>query len=155
MQAVTTRPASRAPERRDAAPEPRSSARRSPEWKFGGFQRQNRTDKPTEKIEPRTLHQTYFKSVGPRTYAAQLKEAGNGNHFLVLTEGKRDKKTNELKKCSLFVFSEDFDAFKDMLRDAFKYIAEHPVSAEVKSRQQKYWAKKKSNQPRMNADGRR
>src|SRR5260370_157969 len=39
------------------------------------------------------LFQHWFKSVGPRTYAAQLKKAGNGNHYLVLTEGRRDDKT--------------------------------------------------------------
>src|SRR5881392_109838 len=58
------------------------------------------------KGEPKILFQKYFKSVGPRTYAAQLKEAGNGNHFLVLTEGKRDPETNEVKKLKLFVYSE-------------------------------------------------
>ena len=37
--------------------------------------------------EPRILYQTYFKSVGTRTYAAQVKEASNGNHFITLTSG--------------------------------------------------------------------
>src|SRR5689334_13186406 len=60
------------------------------------------------KPEPKILSQKYFKSVGPRTYAAQLMEAGNGNHYLVLTEGKRDEKTGEVRKSKLFVFSEDF-----------------------------------------------
>jgi hypothetical protein len=49
-------------------------------------------DKP--KPEPKILHQSYFKSVGPRTYASQLKELPNGNHLLVLTEGKRDQAVN-------------------------------------------------------------
>src|ERR1700752_5232906 len=70
-----------------------------------------------KKAEPKTLFQQYFKSVGPRTYAAQVKEAGNGNHFIVLTEGRRDEKTDEVKKLRLFVFSEDFDAFKNLMRD--------------------------------------
>src|SRR5689334_22548662 len=47
----------------------------------------------TAKQEPKILFQKFFKSVGPRTYASQIKEAGNGNHFLVLTEGKRDEET--------------------------------------------------------------
>src|SRR5437588_9342050 len=42
--------------------------------------------KPEEAI----LFQTFFKSVGPRTYASQVKRPANGNHFLVLTEGNRD-----------------------------------------------------------------
>ena len=76
------------------------------------------------KPEPKTLFQQYFKSVGPRTYVAQVKEAGNGNHFIVLTEGRRDEKTDEVKKLRLFVFSEDFEAFKNLLRDTFKFVAE-------------------------------
>jgi hypothetical protein len=94
---------------------------------------------PRAKAEPRTLFQKYFKSVGPRTYAAQVKEAGNGNHFIVLTEGKRDEKTDELKKHSIYIFSEDFDAFRDLLRDTFAFVRDHPVSAEVKAKRQKFW----------------
>jgi hypothetical protein len=61
--------------------------------------------KPATKVEPKILFQKYFRSVGPRTYAAQIKEAGNGNHFLVITEGKRDDKTGEVKKTKVLVFS--------------------------------------------------
>ena len=53
------------------------------------------------KPEPKILFQKFFKSIGPRTYAAQVKEAGNGNHFLVLTEGRRDEKTGEVRKTRL------------------------------------------------------
>src|SRR5947208_354484 len=60
------------------------------------------------KPEAKILFQKFFKSVGPRTYAAQIKEAHNGNHFLVLTEGKRDEATNEVRKTRIFIFSEDF-----------------------------------------------
>jgi hypothetical protein len=50
----------------------------------------NRQSKP--KAEPKIIHQTFFKSVGPRTYAAQIKEIANGNHLLVLTaQAKRQK----------------------------------------------------------------
>src|SRR4051812_21949153 len=70
---------------------------------------------PAEKKEAKILFQQYFKSVGPRTYAAQIKEAGNGNHFLVLTEGKRDDATGEVRKTRLFVFSEDFTEVFRML----------------------------------------
>lgn len=93
------------------------------------------------KHEPKILFQKFFKSVGPRTYAAQLKEAGNGNHFLVLTEGKRDDKTNEVKKTKLFVFSEDFPDFLAMVQDTAKFIADHPVPKDVQARREKFWKK--------------
>jgi hypothetical protein len=98
-------------------------------------------DKPEAKI----LFQRYFKSVGPRTYAAQVKEASNGNHFLVLIEGKRDKKTDEVRKTSLLVFSEDFEAFAKLFADANAFIKANPVSPEVAQRQREYWSKPRGN----------
>jgi len=94
------------------------------------------------KPEPKILFQKYFKSVGPRTYAAQLKEAGNGNHFLVLTEGKRDEKTGEVRKTRLYVFSEDFVEFFRMLHDTAVFMREHPVPEAVRQKRAKFWAKK-------------
>ena len=98
------------------------------------------------KEESKILFQKYFKSVGPRTYAAQLKEAGNGNHFLVLTEGKRDPETNEVKKLKLFVYSEDFPAYFRMLHETAQFIKAHPVPQEIKMRRMRYWAKKEAEQ---------
>jgi len=99
-----------------------------------------KNDSPKE--EPKILFQKYFKSVGPRTYASQVKEAGNGNHFLVLTEGKRDDKTGEVRKTRLFVISEDFVEFFKMLHETAQFIKANPVSDEVKERRKRYWNKK-------------
>jgi hypothetical protein len=96
---------------------------------------------PGNKPEAEILFQKYFKSVGPRTYAAQLKKAGNGNHFLVFTEGKRDDNTGEVRKTRLFVFSEDFGQFFRMLHETAQFIRDNPVSADVKAKREKYWAK--------------
>jgi len=101
-------------------------------------------DRQGPKPEPKILFQRFFKSVGPRTYAAQVKEASNGNHFLVLTEGKRDDKTGELRKLRLFLFSEDFAEFFKMFADTERFIAEHPVSAEVLKKRQQFWKKQNS-----------
>ena len=93
------------------------------------------------KAEPRILFQSYFKSVGPRTYAAQVKEAGNGNHFIVFTEGKRDDKTGEVRKTKLFVFSEDFPAFFRLIKETAEFVKANPVPDKVKQKREKYWAK--------------
>lgn len=93
------------------------------------------------KPEPVIRFQRFFKSMGPRTYAAQIKEASNGNPFLVLTEGKRDEKTGELRKSRLFIFSEDFPAFFRMLHETAQYLKANPVPEEVKRRRERYWAK--------------
>jgi len=88
------------------------------------------------------LFQQFFKSVGPRTYVAQVKQAGNGNHYLVLTEANRKKDSDEIRKTRLFIFSEDFAAFHDLLRDAKNFTERNPVSAEVAKKQNQYWQKK-------------
>ena len=97
---------------------------------------------PAPKAEPKILFQKYFKSVGPRTYAAQLKEAANGNHFLVLTEGKRDEATGELRKSRLFVFGEDFTQFFRLLHETAIFLRANPLSEEVRERRAKFWARK-------------
>jgi|SRR5581483_6174364 len=97
--------------------------------------------KPEPKKDHKILYQTYFKSVGPRTYAAQVKEAGNGNHFILLTEGRRDKETGELRKTSLIVFSEDFEQFGKLIGDTMQFVRAHPVPPEVAQRQVKHWGK--------------
>ena len=103
-------------------------------------------------VEAKILFQQFFKSVGPRTYAAQVKEAGNGNHFVVLTESKRSDGDAEPRKTRLFVFSEDFVEFFKLLSATAQFIKANPVSDEVKSRQRKYWAKK-ANAPTRASDG--
>jgi hypothetical protein len=106
---------------------------------------QGRPQSGAAKPEADILFQKYFKSVGPRTYAAQLKQAGNGNHFLVLTEGKRDEKTGEIRKTRLFVFSEDFGEFFRMLHETAQFIRQNPVPDEVKKKRERFWAKQNAN----------
>lgn len=93
------------------------------------------------KPEGEILFQQYFKSVGPRTYAAQVKRAANGNHFIVLTEGKRDDKTGEVRKTRLFVFSEDFKPFFDLVRDTVRFVKDNPLPPEVRKKRERFWAK--------------
>ena len=131
------------PARTNRGPDDKSSSppRPAPARKFNGNFQKSARGKGEPKPEADILFQTYFKSVGPRTYAAQVKRAGNGNHFVVLTEGKRDDKTGEIRKMRLFVFSEDFTAFFKMLHEAAVFIRENPVPDDVKKKREKFWAK--------------
>lgn len=104
----------------------------------------HRADGP--KPEAQILFQQFFKSVGPRTYAAQVKQASNGNQFIVLTEGKRDEKTGEVRKTRLFVFSEDFEAFFGLLRETAQFCKAHPLPKEVREKRQRFWAKQAKEQ---------
>ena len=97
---------------------------------------------PSAQTDQEILFQKFFKSVGPRTYAAQVKRARNGNHFLVLTEGRRDEKTGDVRKARAFVYSEDFVEFFRLVKSAAEFIKENPVPPEVKRRQEQFWAKR-------------
>ena len=102
-----------------------------------------RFNKPTgPKPEPKILFQEFFKSVGPRTYAAQVKQATNGNHFLVLTEGKRDDKTNELRMSRVFIYGEDFAAFFRLMQNTAVFVKDNPVPAAVRAKREKIWRNK-------------
>jgi hypothetical protein len=96
-----------------------------------------------EKAEHEILFQQYFKSACPeKTYAAQLKRAGNGNHYIVLTEGKRDPATGDVRKTRLFLYSEDFGEFFRLLKATAEFIRAHPVPDEVKQKRERFWAKR-------------
>lgn len=103
-------------------------------------------DNVPEKPEHAMLFQQYFKSVGTRTYVAQLKVATNGNHYLVLTEASRVKGTDEVRKTRIFIYSEDFKAFFDLLSAAQKFISRNPVPSDVAAKQSAFWRKAKSKQ---------
>jgi hypothetical protein len=90
------------------------------------------------------LFQKFFKSRGPRTYAAQIKEATNGNQYLVLTEGKRDKDTGDVRKIRLFLYSEDFPEFFRMLSETAHWIKANPLPEEIKKKRERYWSKQSS-----------
>jgi hypothetical protein len=138
---TTPAPANRSPVPSTRSPVPASRVPTSSSNFRNGAPPAKRNEKPESDI----LFQTYFKSVGPRTYAAQVKRAGNGNHFVVLTEGKRDDKTGEIRKTRLFVFSEDFTSFFKMLHEAAVFIRENPVPEEVKKKREKFWARNGDN----------
>jgi len=87
------------------------------------------------------LFQSFFKSVGSRTYAAQVKKASNGNQYLVITEGRRDKESGEVRKLRVNVFSEDFEAFFNLLRDTTRYIKEHPLPESFQKERLAFWKK--------------
>ncbi len=84
--------------------------------------------------EAEILFQKYFKSRSSRTYAAQVKRCSNGNHLLVLTDGRRDPKTEDLRKSRVFVFSEDFGEFFRLLQETARFHKDNPVPEEVRQR---------------------
>jgi hypothetical protein len=96
------------------------------------------------KSDHKILFQKFFKSISPRQYSVHLKECPSGNHYLVLTETKRDPETGESKKSRLFIYSEDFSQYFRMLHETAQFIKTHPVPEEITLKRQRYWAKKEA-----------
>lgn len=89
------------------------------------------------------LFQKFFKSMGPRTYAAQVKQASNGNHYLILTEGYRKPDSDEVRKARVFLYSEDFVEFFRMLHETAQWIKANPLPEEVKQKRERYWKRQR------------
>ena len=107
------------------------------------------TTKPAQQTaEHPILFQNFFKSKGPRTYAAQMKKANNGNHYLVITEGKRQKDSDEVRKTRLFVYSEDFPEFFRMIKATAQWICEHPMPKEMREKRERFWARQNAQAPK-------
>ena len=103
------------------------------------------------KPEAKILFQKYFHSVGPRTYATQVKELANGNHLLVITEGKRDPESGEVRKTRLLVFGEDFSAFFKLLQETAGFIRANPLSEEIREKRRTILGKEEQGSPRIQA----
>ena len=60
----------------------------------------------------------------------------------MLTEGKRDSETGEVRKTRLLVFGEDFTAFFKLLAETAGFIRADPLSEEIREKRRKIWAKR-------------
>lgn len=124
-------------------PQRRPGARFTPGRNSPGGGKPARGPRPAP-ADHEILFQKFFKSVGPRTYAAQVKRATNGNHYLVMTEGKRDEKTDEVRKTRLFVYSEDFVEFFRLVKSAAEFVKANPVPEDVRRKREKFWGKQRA-----------
>ena len=137
------RPSQIVPGRANSRPSSRRPSSRPPSSNGRG-----KTAGPRKDAEHEILFQKYFKSVNPqRTYASQVKKAGNGNHYVVFTEGRRDDATGEVRKTRLFVYSEDFIEFFRMLQETAHFIRDNPVPEGISKKRRQFWSRK-GDQPK-------
>jgi hypothetical protein len=109
---------------------------------------QSRKSPPLDAAPDKILFQSYFKSVGPRTYASQVKLLKNDNHMLVLTVGRPNPDGGEPIKTRLVVFAEDFVAFFRLLQETAQFIKANPLPEKVRVRRQKFWEKQATSSQR-------
>lgn len=77
---------------------------------------------------------------GRRTYYFDVRETKAGDYYLTITESK--KNTNEdgtfnFRKHKLYLYKEDFHAFKDLLEDTINFIYQEKGKEVISERHQK------------------
>jgi len=147
---VITRPATAGPA--TAGPATAGPAKTAPATASAAPAHLQTAKAAADKPEHAILFQKYFKSVGTRTYVAQLKVATNGNHYLVLTEASRIKGTDDIRKTRVFIYSEDFKAFFQLIAESQGYIATNPVPADIAQERATFWRKVNSRRGRKSAN---
>ena|SRR3990167_2849251 len=76
---------------------------------------QKEDDTMTDKTPPISTH---IVSCGSRTYFFDVKQAKNDNKYIKITESRLVKDTNEKKRTSFILFTEDVVKFADALSQA-------------------------------------
>lgn len=64
---------------------------------------------------------------GRRTYFFDVKETKAGDYYLTITESKKfsyEDGSHEYKKHKIYLYKEDFDAFKSFLNEALAFIVD-------------------------------
>jgi hypothetical protein len=106
-----------------------------------------------DKAEAKVLFEKLMQTAGPRSYAAHVKELPNGNHLLILSEGKRDGETGEIRTSRLLIYGEDFSAFFKLLHETAGFIRANPLSDEIRQKRNKFWAKKNKAEKHQKNEG--
>ena len=70
---------------------------------------------------------------------------------MVLTEGKRDPATGAVKKISLYIYSEDFVEYFNLLKATAEFVKANPVPGAIQRRQAAYWKRQNATAPNKEA----
>ncbi len=77
---------------------------------------------------------------GRRTYFFDVRETKAGDYYLTLTESKKftnDDGSYHYKKHKIYLYKEDFAAFKDTMAEMMDYIVEEKGEEVISDRHQK------------------
>ncbi|MBC9797386.1 PUR family DNA/RNA-binding protein [Sinomicrobium weinanense] len=81
---------------------------------------------------------------GRRTYFFDVRETKAGDYYLTITESKKfthDDGSFHYKKHKIYLYKEDFDAFKDILVEMTDYVIEEKGEEVISERHQKDFKK--------------
>lgn len=85
---------------------------------------------------------------GRRTYFFDVRETKAGDYYLTITESKKfthDDGSFHYKKHKIYLYKEDFEAFKEMLNSSTDFIINEKGEEVISERHQKDFHKQKIN----------
>jgi hypothetical protein len=77
---------------------------------------------------------------GRRTYFFDVKETKAGDYYLTITESKKfsyEDGSHEYKKHKIYLYKEDFEAFKSFLNESITFIVNEKGQEVISDRHQK------------------
>lgn len=81
---------------------------------------------------------------GRRTYFFDVRETKAGDYYLTITESKKfthEDGSFHYKKHKIYLYKEDFDAFKELTAEMMDYIVDHKGEEVISERHQKDFKK--------------
>ncbi|MEE9364636.1 MAG: PUR family DNA/RNA-binding protein [Cellulophaga sp.] len=85
---------------------------------------------------------------GRRTYFFDVRSTKAGDYYLTVTESKKftnDDGSYHYKKHKIYLYKEDFTAFKDIMEEMMNYIIDEKGMEVISERHQKDFKKEESN----------
>ncbi|MEM7484650.1 MAG: PUR family DNA/RNA-binding protein [Bacteroidota bacterium] len=87
---------------------------------------------------------------GRRTYFFDVRSTKAGDYYLTITESKKfthDDGSFHYKKHKIYLYKEDFTAFKDIMEEMMDYIIDEKGQEVISERHQKDFKKEEENSP--------
>jgi len=87
---------------------------------------------------------------GRRTYFFDVRSTKAGDYYLTITESKKfthDDGSFHYKKHKIYLYKEDFHAFKDIMEEMMDYIIDEKGTEVISERHQKDFKKEEEQKP--------
>lgn len=87
---------------------------------------------------------------GRRTYFFDVRSTKAGDYYLTITESKKfthDDGSFHYKKHKIYLYKEDFHAFKDIMEEMMDYIIDEKGTEVISERHQKDFKKEEEEEP--------
>ncbi|THD65827.1 DUF3276 family protein [Robertkochia marina] len=84
---------------------------------------------------------------GRRTYFFDVRSTKAGDYYLTITESKKfthDDGSYHYKKHKIYLYKEDFDAFRDILEEMTQYVIDEKGEEVISERHQKDFKKERT-----------